>query len=98
MSDHTLNDIMCLALVDGKFRHSLLTDVANAVGEFDLDPEEHDILKGIKAESVTEFARKLHTYMLQRDRGNGHRKTYGPGQLRNMWNQGCYSSSPLPLD
>ena len=98
MSDHALNDIMCLALVDGKFRHSLLTDVANAVEEFDLDPEEHDILKGIKADSVTEFARTLHTWMLERGRGNGHCKIYGPWQLGNVWNQRRHSSSPLPLD
>jgi hypothetical protein len=88
MSDHTLNNIMCLALVDGKFRRTLLTDVANAVEEFDLDPEELDILSAIKADSVTEFARKLHVWMLERHRGNGHRKTYEPKQLRNAWNRG----------
>ena len=87
MSDHTLNNIMCLALVDGKFCHTLLTDVANAVEEFDLDAEERDILGAIKAESVTEFARKLHVWMLGRHRGNGHRKTYEPNQLRDLWNR-----------
>ncbi len=87
MSDHSLNDIMCLALIDGKFRHTLLSDVTNVVEEFDLDPEERDVLKAIKAESVTEFARELHTWMLQRHRGNGHRRAYQPKQLRNVWDR-----------
>jgi len=87
MSDHALNDIMCLAVIDGKFRHILLTDVVNAVEEFDLGPEEQDILTGINADSVTEFAQRLHAWMLERQRGNGHRTTYEPKQLRDMWNR-----------
>ena len=85
MSDRTLNDIMCLALVDGKFRDSLLADATDAVEEFDLDPEEQDILKTIKADSVTDFARKLHTWMSERPRGNGHRRTYESRQAAKMW-------------
>jgi len=82
MSEQTLNNIMCMALVDGKFRDSLLTNPANVVGDFDLDAEEQDVLKAIKADSVTEYARKLHTWMVQRTggNGNGHRETYGPRQ------------------
>ena len=84
MSEQTLNNIMCMALVDGKFRDSLLTNPANVVGDFDLDVEEQDVLKAIKADSVTEYARKLHTWMIERTggsgNGNGHRKTYGPTQ------------------
>jgi len=95
MSDHSLNDIMCLALIDGKFRHTLLNDVANVVEEFDLDPEERDILKAIKAECVTEFARELHTWMLQRHRGNGHRRAYQPKQLRNMWDRRASLLEPI---
>jgi len=87
MSDHTLNDVMCLALIDGKFRRTLLTNVADVVEEFDLDPEEQDILTGIKADSVTEFARELHSWMLERHRGNGHRRTYEPKQLRPLFLQ-----------
>jgi hypothetical protein len=81
MSDQTLNNIMCIALTDGKFRDSLLTDPANVVGDFDLDAEEQDILRGIKAESVTEFARKLHTWMVKRPGSNGHQRTYRPRQM-----------------
>ncbi len=84
MSDQTLNNIMCLALVDSKFRHSLLNGMTNAVEEFDLDPEEQDILQAINADSVTEFAQKLHTWMLERHRGNGHRKAYESEQLRRL--------------
>jgi hypothetical protein len=83
MSDHTLNNIMCLALTDSKFRHSLLTDVANVVGEFGLDPEEQDILKTIKADSVDEFAQRLHTWMVERRGNNGHRRTCEPRYLVN---------------
>jgi len=86
MSDHTLNDIMCLALTDSKFRHGLLTDVANAVEEFDLDSEEREMLRAVKADSVTGFAQRLHTWMLERDRGNGHR-TYEPKQLKTVWDR-----------
>ena len=87
MSDHTLNDMMCLALTDGKCRHTLLTDVVNVVEEFDLDPEEREILQAIKADSVTAFAQRLHTWMLERDRGNGHRATYEPKQLKTVWDR-----------
>lgn len=78
MSEHTLNNIMCLALVDGEFRDTLLTDAANALGDFDLDAEEHDVLTAIKACSVTEFARELHAWMVDRRGSNGHRSTYRP--------------------
>jgi len=74
MSDHTLNNIMCLALIDGEFRDTLLTDAANVVGEFDLDADEQDILKAIKVDSVTEFAAKLHNWMVERGGNNGHRR------------------------
>ncbi len=94
MSDHMLNNIMCLALTDPGFRHTLLTDVANAVEDFELDPEERDILQAIKADSVTEFAQTLYTWMLQRHRGNGHRKSYEPKQLRNMWKGRAFSLEP----
>lgn len=80
MSDQTLNNIMCMALTDGKFRDTLLSNPANVVGDFDLDAEERDVLKGIKADSVTEFARKLHTWMVKRPGSNGHRRTYRPRQ------------------
>jgi hypothetical protein len=81
MSEQTLNNIMCMALTDGKFRDSLLSNPANVVGDFDLDAEERDVLKGIKADSVTEFARKLHTWMVKRPGSNGHGKTYRPRQV-----------------
>jgi hypothetical protein len=83
MSDQTLNNIMCMALIDGKFRDTLLTNPAIVVEDFDLDAEEQDALTGIKADSVTEFARKLHTWMSQRPsggNGNGFRKTARPRQ------------------
>jgi hypothetical protein len=66
MSDQTLNNIMCMALIDGKFRSSLLSNPAKVVSDFDLDAEERDVLRTIKADSVTEFARKLHSWMVQR--------------------------------
>ncbi len=94
MSDRTLNDIMCLALIDGKFRHNLLANMANVTEEFELDPEERDILQAIKADSVTEFAQTLYTWMMERHRGNGHRKGYGPKHLRNMWNARALTVEP----
>lgn len=87
MSERTLNDIVCLAITDSKFRESLLTNVATAVEEFDLDPEEQDILKTIKAESIAEFAQGLHVWMVQRNRGNGYRKVPEQKQLKRMWDK-----------
>jgi hypothetical protein len=89
MSDHTLNDIMCLALTDGKFRHGLLTDVANVVGEFDLDAEERDMLGAIKVDSVTEFAQRLHTWMVQRHGGNGSCQSSEARRLGSLWDRGA---------
>jgi hypothetical protein len=77
MSDQTLNNIMCMALIDGKFRDALLANPANVVGDFDLDAEEQTVLKSIRADSVTDLARKLHAWMMQRPNGgNGHCGTY----------------------
>jgi hypothetical protein len=78
MSDQTLNNIMCMALIDGKFRSNLLSNPANVVGDFDLDAEEQDVLTTIKADSVTELARKLHTWMVQRAGSNGHHQARRP--------------------
>lgn len=79
MSDQTLNNIMCMALIDGKFRDALLANPANVVGEFDLDAEEQSALKSIKADSVTDLARKLHAWMVQRPAaGNGYYGTFRP--------------------
>ena len=81
MSDQTLNNIMCIALTDGKFRASLLSNPAIVVGDFDLDAEEKDVLNTIKADSVTEFARKLHSWMVQRPRSNGSIQSRRPRQV-----------------
>ena len=83
MSDHTLNNIMCLALTDGKFRDTLLTDAANVVGQFDLDADEQHILGAIQADSVTEFAAKLHNWMVERGGHNGHRRASKSRHLVN---------------
>jgi hypothetical protein len=83
VSDHTLNNIMCLALIDGKFRDTLLTDAGTVLSDFDLDAEEQDILRAIKADSVTEYARKLHTWMAERRGGNGYHRAYEPSLLMN---------------
>jgi hypothetical protein len=81
MSDQTLNNIMCMALIDGKFRDALLANPGNVVGDFDLDAEEQHVLKSIRADSVTELARKLHAWMVQRpSAGNGHYTPYRPKQ------------------
>ena len=85
MSDNTLNSIMCLALIDGNFRDGLLTDAQNVVRDFDLESEEQDILTAIKADCVTDFARELHAWMVDRGGTNGHRKARQPQQLRGMW-------------
>jgi hypothetical protein len=81
MSDQTLNNIMCMALIDGKFRASLLSNPANVVNDFDLDAEEQDVLRTIKADSVTEFARKLHSWMVQRPGSDGRYQAQRPRQL-----------------
>lgn len=87
MSDNTLNSIMCLALTDGKFRDGLLTDAGNVVRDFDLESEEQDILTAIKADCVTDFARELHAWMVDRGGSNGHRRGYQAQQLGGMWDR-----------
>ncbi len=87
MSDNTLNSIMCLALIDGKFRDGLLTDAGNVVCDFDLESEEQDILTAIKADCVTDFARELHAWMVDRGGSNGHCRGYQAQQLGGMWDR-----------
>src|SRR4030042_310617 len=47
MSDQTLNNIMCMALIDGKFRDALLANPATVVGDFELDAEEEARPEGV---------------------------------------------------
>jgi hypothetical protein len=73
-----LNQLICAATVNGRFRETLLRDPAQALaaGYFDyafpLTPEERDLVIGIQAQKLEDFAAQIHCWLSGNGNGNGH--------------------------
>lgn len=69
MSHKGINKLLCAALVDTHFRFSLLEDPVQAYQAglnglyFDLSKAELDMLSGIKAENIEDFALQAHQWL-----------------------------------
>lgn len=59
MCSHSLNRLIGTAVVDKTFQRALLRNPAGAAQEFDLEPYEFQLVAGIRAADITEFAQKL---------------------------------------
>ena len=63
MAYETLQTIIGTAIVDPKFRHSLLEKEPEALRAFELTPEEKEALASIQADTFQGFARELHRWI-----------------------------------
>ncbi|MDD3828569.1 MAG: hypothetical protein PHY79_21610 [Anaerolineae bacterium] len=81
MQHKSLNQLLCAATVNGRFREMLLRDPAQAIaaGYFDhsfcLTPEERDLVVGIQAGKLEDFAAQVYHWMS--GNGNGANGTNG---------------------
>lgn len=77
----SLNQLLCAATVNGRFREMLLRDPAQAIAagyfehSFCLTPEERDLVVGIQAGKLEDFAAQVYHWMS--GSGNGHNGTNG---------------------
>jgi hypothetical protein len=77
MNHKSLNELLCAATVNARFREILLHDPARAVsaGYFDhsfaLTQEECDLVIGIRAQDLADFAAQVYTFIT----GNGNGTT-----------------------
>jgi hypothetical protein len=59
-----LEDVVGSAIIDRDFRVGLLNGKrARLLSQFDLSPEEHQVLMDIRAESLESFARQLYGWI-----------------------------------
>jgi len=69
MNHKSLNQLLCAATVNTRFRETLLRDPAKAIaaGYFDhtfaLTQEEHDLVVGIRASGLEDFAAQIYNYI-----------------------------------
>jgi len=78
----SLNQLLCAATVNGRFREMLLRDPAQAIAtgyfehSFCLTPEERDLVVGIQAGKLEDFAAQVYHWMSGNGNGayghNGH--------------------------
>ena len=89
MNHKSLNQLLCAATVNTRFRETLLRDPAKAIaaGYFDhtfaLTQEEHDLVVGIRAKGLEDFAAQIYDFISgNRAAGplarHGHRKEVLP--------------------
>jgi hypothetical protein len=85
MKHKSLNQLLCAATVNGRFREMLLRDPAQAIatGYFDhtfaLTPEERDLVLGIRAQRLEDFAAQVHRWISGNGNGNGNGHNNGNG-------------------
>ncbi|HHX64587.1 MAG TPA: hypothetical protein GX702_06830 [Chloroflexi bacterium] len=68
MAHEGLQVVVGTALVDLGFRRNLLEKSPDALDHFDLTPEEKAIIASIQAETLHDFARELHRWIIDEDR------------------------------
>ena len=80
MQHKSLNQLLCAATVNGRFRETLLRNPAKALaagyGEhtFALTPEERELVLGIQAYRLEDFAAQVYGWLSTDGNGNGHKQ------------------------
>jgi hypothetical protein len=78
MKHKSLNQLLCAATVNGRFREALLRDPAGAIAtgyyghSFSLSPEEHELVIGIQAQGLEDFAAQVYHWLSGNGTGDGH--------------------------
>jgi hypothetical protein len=77
MKHKSLNQLLCAATVNGRFRETLLHDPAQAIAmgylehSFCLTPEEQEMVIGIHAQELEDFAAQVYHWISCNGNGNG---------------------------
>jgi hypothetical protein len=78
MKHKGLNQLLCAATVNGRFRDTLLQNPAQAIAagyfdhRFSLTPEEQEFVIGIRAKRLEDFAEHIYHWISGNGNGNGH--------------------------
>jgi hypothetical protein len=89
MKHKGLNQLLCAATVNGRFRETLLRNPAQALSmgyldhSFVLTPEERDLVINIRAQQLEDFAAQVYRWISVRGNGNGHNGNGSNGNGRN---------------
>ncbi len=89
MKHKSLNQLLCAATVNVRFREVLLRDPAKAIatGYFDhsftLTTEERDLVCGIQAQGLEDFAAQVYHWISGPDSGNGYNGSSRNGNGHN---------------
>jgi hypothetical protein len=93
MQHKSLNQLLCAATVNGRFRETLLHNPAKALASgycdhtFALTPEERELVLSIQAHRLEDFAAQIYGWLLTKGNGNGN----GHKQGSRVWRE------PMPL-
>jgi hypothetical protein len=89
-----LNQLLCAATVNSRFRETLLHTPAQAIATgylgqtFALTSEERELVTSIQAQHLEDFAAKVYCWMSEN--GNGRLRLYaGPIKLEAEWRRPC---------
>jgi len=69
MKHKSLNQLLCAAMINSRFRETLLRDPAQALASgyyehsFTLTAEERDLVMGIRAQKLEDFAEQVHRWI-----------------------------------
>lgn len=90
MNHKGLNQLLCAATVNGRFRETLLRNPAQAIASgfldhtFCLTPEEEDLVTNIQAQQLEDFALQVYHWISGNGNGNGNGKNgNGNGNGKN---------------
>ena len=79
MSHKGLNQLLCAAVINQRFRETLLHNPAQAISagylgqSFSLTPEERNMVVDIRVRQLEEFAGQVHAWISGNGSGNGYR-------------------------
>jgi hypothetical protein len=94
MNHKSLNQLVCAATINARFRETLLSDPAKAIANgyfgqsFALTQEERDLVLGIRAKGLEDFAAQVYSFVS----GNGNRMA----PIRHGRNGNGRKQEPLP--
>ena len=94
MNHKSLNQLVCAATINARFRETLLSDPAKAIANgyfgqsFALAQEECDLVLGIRAKGLEDFAAQVYSFVS----GNGNRMA----PIRHGRNGNGRKQEPLP--
>lgn len=84
MQHKSLNQLLCAATVNGRFRDTLLQNPAKALAAgycdhtFSLTPEERELVLGIQAHHLEDFAAQVYGWLLANGQMQGGRVRRDP--------------------